>query len=638
MGLSPADLEMFEGFGVDAGLVRRAGIVRVSDAEARQRYGFAGAGDMAGIVFPYFDPASGSRITARLRRDHPEPAANGKLDGKYLSPYGDNRRLFFAPGAAALLTDVGADAVLVEAEKSALAIAALAERSGRKVLSIACGGCWGWRGKTGIEASPSGEREETRGPLPDFERISWLRRKAVIAFDANVTSNRKVQTARRALADTLTERGARVHFCHVPQESGVNGPDDYLQVRGDRALLALIDAARAFRPVPGVLASEVMPEKVEWIWKGYIPRGKPTIFEGDPDEGKSTLALDIAARVSRGFTMPDGLDGIEAAGAVIVSLEDGAADTIVPRLIAAGADRSRIRIVQTIEGADGMERTPTLPGDLPAIEAAIKDVGAAVLVIDPLVATLAAETNSYRDQDIRRVMAPVAALAEKTGAAAILIRHLNKGSNPNPKYRGGGSIGIIGAARAAFLFGPNPDEEGSKVMAPVKNNLCAKPPSLKYRIQECDGAIAIAWEGETSHTARSILAEPETQEESSALADAKSFLIDALSGGAVDSNELKCAARRAGISERTLFRAKPLIGVTAKRDGFGKGARYTWELPCSAKEPPCTANINSLAEHEQDIETKPVISTHSPCSANGSGMAEHEPTLGRACAYDAEIL
>src|SRR5207249_5432167 len=125
--------------------------------------------------------------------------------------------------------------------------------------------------------------------------------------------------------------------------------------------------------------------------------------------------IDLAARLTRGWSMPDGSEaGCPPAGAVIVSLEDGIADTIRPRLEAAGADLARVRIVSTLTSVDGIQRTPTIPDDLPQIEAAIQSVDAKLLVLDPLVATLGAETNSYRDQDIRRTLAPVAALAGRT--------------------------------------------------------------------------------------------------------------------------------------------------------------------------------------------------------------------------------
>jgi AAA domain-containing protein len=376
-------------------------------------------------------------------------------------------------------------------------------------------------------------------------------------------------------------------------------------------------------PVPGVLASEVKPEDVKWLWENRIPLGKVTIFDGDPDLGKSAVALDLAARVTNGWPMPDGADpGYPPAGAVIVSLEDGVADTIRPRLEAAGAVLEKVRIVTTIKGAEGTERTPTLPVDLPAIEAAIHSVSAELVVLDPLVAMLAAKTDSFRDQDIRRVLAPVAALAEKTGVAVVCIRHLNKAGGQNPKYRGGGSIGIIGAARAAFLFGEKPREEGRYVFAPVKGNLWRRKPSaLEYSIEDQGGQPVIAWCGASVHTAASLLAQPESAEESNARAEAKRFLSEFLADGPRAVGEIKSEAGRAEISERTLVRARSQLGIRAEKVGFGGGQHWQWGLPKNASPPAKEATFGKLASFEQVTETKPDVSTPLPKSANSTSLA-----------------
>jgi len=164
--LGPADLARFARAGVGEDLLRAAHVRRVTDAEARELYGMRFNSDLAGIVFPYLNPENGDRWTARLRRDNPEVDPEGKPQNKCVCAHGDNRHLYFPPGAAALLSDVTVPVVMVEAEKSALA--ALAGRHERRLLAIATGGCWGWRGKTGIGQGPKGERAEERGPLPDF--------------------------------------------------------------------------------------------------------------------------------------------------------------------------------------------------------------------------------------------------------------------------------------------------------------------------------------------------------------------------------------------------------------------------------------------------------------------------------------
>ncbi len=263
LNLTPADFEMFARFGVSSDLLERAGVHRVTDAEARRELGITPdrPGDMAGIIFPYLDPVDGHCATRRLRREHPDIGEDGKVKDKYLCPYGDNRHLYFPPGAAALLSDISVPAVFAEAEKSALAITALVEKSGRKMLAIATGGCWGWRGKTGIESGPNGEREEIRGPLPDFGLITWKERRVYIAFDSNVVSNPNVWQARQALAETLAGWGAIVLFVVLPEAEG-NGPDDLIALRGERAFLGLLDTAEEYRTTI-VLHAGRHPEAVD---------------------------------------------------------------------------------------------------------------------------------------------------------------------------------------------------------------------------------------------------------------------------------------------------------------------------------------------------------------------------------------
>jgi hypothetical protein len=358
--------------------------------------------------------------------------------------------------------------------------------------------------------------------------------------------------------------------------------------------------------------------------------GKVTLFDGDPDEGKSLVTIDLAARLSRGSTMPDGTEtGCPEAGAVIVSLEDGAGDTIRPRLEAAGAVLERVRIVNTIKGADGAERTPTIPDDLPAIEAAIQSVNAKLLILDPLVGTLNSKTNSYRDQDIRRALAPVAALAERLGIAVVCIRHLTKGDGQNPKYRGGGSIGIIGAARAAFLFADAPDREGFHVMAPIKGNLWhGRPPAFEYSIGtkiipiiDKDGSTvqssqpAITWHGESDISAQALLAQPEDTDSRSERMEAMDWLREILSDGPVPAKKIETAAKSAGHALKTVRRAKDALGIKPDKHGF-QGV-WSWQLPKDGHQTPKMATPERWTPLAQ-------VATFGPPEAGGDGGEEGE--------------
>ena len=215
--LTAADLELFATLRIPSDLVLGARIFRVSDAQARTfGFEFSSCSNLAGLVFPYFDPDKGYRVTARIRRDQPDIDETGREKAKYIIPWGDNGHLYFPPGVKELLGDPSVPTAFVEAEKSALAILAWAKRTGWKLFPIATGGCWGWRGKPGAESEF--QDKGRRGPLPDFNRVASVARGVYILFDSNVLTNQMVARAREALAKELFVRGANVYLVNLPQE------------------------------------------------------------------------------------------------------------------------------------------------------------------------------------------------------------------------------------------------------------------------------------------------------------------------------------------------------------------------------------------------------------------------------------
>jgi Domain of unknown function (DUF3854) len=225
--LTTDDLKLFERFKIPLDLALRAGIFRVSDAEARNNgFGHSTSSNLAGIVYPYYDPITGLQCTSRLRRDVPDFDANGHAKSKYLPPFGDRHRLYFPPNSNTFLPDTNIPVLFVEAEKSAIALVSWASRVGRTVLPIATGGCYGWRGQVGIAEGPNGERLEVRGALADLGLLQLLRRESIVLFDANAATNPFVRQARWKFAHDLTALGARVSFAELPIMAGVNGPDD----------------------------------------------------------------------------------------------------------------------------------------------------------------------------------------------------------------------------------------------------------------------------------------------------------------------------------------------------------------------------------------------------------------------------
>ncbi len=330
--------------------------------------------------------------------------------------------------------------------------------------------------------------------------------------------------------------------------------------------------------------STVEPTPVRWLWPGRIPLGKLSILDGDPGLGKSLVTIDLAARVSRGLAMPDGSAGdlSGATGAILLNAEDDPADTVRPRLDAAGGDPERVVLLQGVRrvGEDDKVsvRIPTL-ADVATIRSAVQEMGAALVVIDPVMAYLGGK-DSHVDSQIRELLAPLAALAAELGTAVVLVRHLRKSGGSNALYAGGGSIGIIGAARAGLMVAPDPDDETGerRILAATKCNLSRKPESLLFHVETANEVPHVVWDGTSSRTASDIMEAREgTRSQRPAADEARDFLREVLAHGSRTVSELKDEARRACIAWRSIERAKPEAGVASEKAAFGGGWR--WHIP-----------------------------------------------------------
>jgi RecA-family ATPase len=234
----------------------------------------------------------------------------------------------------------------------------------------------------------------------------------------------------------------------------------------------------------GTILSDVKTHPIEWLWHGRIPLGKITILDGDPGMGKSLIAINIAACVSVGHSMPDGTPGIQG-GVIMIAPEDSPADTIKPRLEAIGGDPTQVLLLNSIDCFDakrmGMFNYPfSLSRDLQDLEMTIKRRKAKLVILDPLMAVLGHDVSATNDQDIREVLTPLAQVAERTRCAFLIIRHINKGNSSNALYRGAGSIGIIGAARMGLIVVIDPNDAQRCILATSKNNLSTHASQLIY--------------------------------------------------------------------------------------------------------------------------------------------------------------
>ncbi len=326
-----------------------------------------------------------------------------------------------------------------------------------------------------------------------------------------------------------------------------------------------------------VNVGHVAPERISWLWPGFIPAGKLTLIDGDPGDGKSTMTLDLAARISSGAAMPDGT-AVPLGRIMLLSAEDGIADTIRPRLDAAGADVTAIVVFDEVF-EEGVGRPVELPRDLHHIERAIRQHNITLVVIDPLMAFLGG-VDSHNDQSVRRALHPISKLADATGCAIVVVRHLNKGGG-KAIYRGGGSIGIAGAARAVHLVAPDPDDPDRRILAPVKVNIAKKSPAIIYRLVDdpVHGCARVQWEGTSSYSADHLV-NTEAPDDRDDRVTAVDFLATALAGGARRTKDVEEEAEQShGISVRTLKRARKQLGVIAEQVNVKGHNEWRLSLP-----------------------------------------------------------
>jgi putative DNA primase/helicase len=377
-------------------------------------------------------------------------------------------------------------------------------------------------------------------------------------------------------------RAKIVRLDDLPPKGDVS---DWLAAHTAAELTALADAAPmmsvvALPPADGpvlVSLAAVEHESVEWLWPGRIARGKLALIIGEPGEGKSYVTHDVAARTTLGAAWPDG--GIASAGPVIIlASEDGIADTIRPRVDRQGGNANLISILRAVR-TSGHETPFNLESDLAALESALATTRAVLLIADPVSAYLGSK-DSYKDSEIRGILSPLAALAERYRVAIVGVLHLTKNAQRRLLLRAQGSAAFVAQARTVLAVGQDPDTPSRQLLVPIKNNLGQTPAALAFRIGD-DGLV---WDsapvaGQADH----LLAvdEPANRTDRRERDTAIAFLKDILANGEVASKQIETDARANGISQRTLWRAKAELGILAERGRAqdGKPGAWFWMLP-----------------------------------------------------------
>ncbi len=339
------------------------------------------------------------------------------------------------------------------------------------------------------------------------------------------------------------------------------------------------------RGVKMIRALDLEPREVDWLWSCRVPLGMMTMFAGDPKLGKSYVTLAMAAALSRGLPLPLSQRPNRPASTILMSAEDDPARTIVPRLTAAGADLSRVHILESVVRANGDEALPTLRADVDAIMSAATKLGdCRLVVIDPVSAYLKG-VDDNRNAVLRGVLMPLKRLAERLGAAVVLVSHLTKGGSANGKHRVLGSIAYVGACRANFLFVSDTEDATGRRVLMLDNggNVAPPAPTLAYMIEDRDNGPQVTWCDEpvstTIEQALRLLPSPPDEEEQAFFGrECDQWLREMLAAGPVPHAEIMSVGREAGFSRDALRRAKRRIGVTAYRDGFGPGSRFYWQL------------------------------------------------------------
>jgi DNA polymerase len=418
------------------------------------------------------------------------------------------------------------------------------------------------------------------------------RRTIYILADNDDRGRRHAQQVADALQPIVLDRVAIVHFSELPERGDVS---DWIAAGGTKEQLLERARAATVAPLPPrytlVCAADIVPRPMDWLWEGHILRGSQELLTGVPGGGKSQIHCAFVAYTTTGGLWPDGSNGVPRGNAIMLTAEDCLDQTIVPRLIAAGADRERVFVLRKIR-KDNKERMFLLNEDLEELERMIKDIGDVRLItIDPITAYMGGKIDSHRATDVRGQLGPLADLAERMDVALSAITHPAKHSTQRAIDHFIGSQAFIAAARIGHMAIEEVDENeqgqrmptGRSLFTNAKNNVSRKMPTLAYRVVEkqLDGdikAARVVWEEIVDITADQAVAAASPSKGRDQQSGPVMLIMDVLANGPAPKKLIEERGAARGFSMQQLDRAKKKMGVVAFKEKGAFTGQWFWAL------------------------------------------------------------
>lgn len=560
-----------------------------SGAKARRLLGFAAKVKLPdGYLIPYFDidgnPIDDAFRWKALDNYRIKNAKTGKYEAgpKYLQPVGTKPMIYHSP----LIdwAEVVGPIRITEGEKKA------ATACKARIPTIGLGGVWSWRVTKSDDVL-----------LPELEDGLYKDQEVEICFDSDLQQNSNVRLALIRLGKALEASGRSVKVVYLPDGPNEEkvGLDDFIVEKGTNSTgkLSFKRARKEFQklerhdvpeidPIGVACSADITPEPLLPVWPDVMYRRKVMLFAGNPGLGKSLTCIDITSRVSTGAGWPGGGNTIlEPSNVAVLSGEDDHADTIVPRLEAAGAVLTRVHLLSdVVEKADGHLCAISLDTHIKSIHKIMLRLGARLLVIDPVSAFMG-EKDAHNNSSIRALINKLRQYAVEGDYAVLLVTHFNKPGDKasSALHRVMGSLGFVAAARSVFAFVRDPADPDYRLMLPIKNNLGGDQQGFRCRI-ELNMALRVpaprlVWDDD----AISGECIDEVMANTSPRAQAKKSKEEAIGkwldrylkhGKHVSSDKFNTAVKDQGFTDKAVRKLMTEHGYEKKRKGFGIDGKW----------------------------------------------------------------